>query len=374
MDASSRATIGGNTPKPFSKGSSGDTLIQVLAARRIPYRYLLHDEITHPQLAGRTIVDFRIKDTSYYFDGGCLRVADPHGVRIPGPLIDGRAGLLVKKKDLIGARLRRHGINAPEGTAFDRKSQDEAESFFAKFLPKWPNGGCVKPTDGRQGRYVYVGIRDLSTFRSAFAAVSEHYPRVLVQEAVSGGSYRFLCLGGRVIAIELCPPANVEGDGIHNITELIALKNAQRSLNPTHARHPIQLGPLERVYLKGIGLRPYDTPEAGRVVYLCNFFNWLRGGEIIDATETVHRSYIELVERAIKLVPGLVFCGPDVAIQDASVPATENNYYVLEINCGPGFAAHHRPWRGQSRDVAGALIDYLITRAAGSLSPALQQL
>jgi UDP-N-acetylmuramoyl-tripeptide--D-alanyl-D-alanine ligase len=84
-----------------------------------------------------------------------------------------------------------------------------------------------------------------------------------------------------------------------------------------------------------------------------------QGADIIDVTEAVHQSYIKLVERAVTHLPDLVFCGADVAIQDASLPATADNYHFLEMTCGPGFAAHHHPWRGQPRDVAGAIVDYL---------------
>jgi cyanophycin synthetase len=95
------------------------------------------------------------------------------------------------------------------------------------------------------------------------------------------------------------------------------------------------------------------------LVFLTSASNMHQGGDIVDATDAIHRSYVELVERAMNLMPGVVFCGPDVLIQDAGVPATADNYHFLEVNSGPGFAAHHNPWCGQPRDVAGNLIDYL---------------
>jgi hypothetical protein len=42
------------------------------------------------------------------------------------------------------------------------------------------------------------------------------------------------------------------------------------------------------------------------------------------------------------------------------VPATRDNYYVLEMNRCPGFSTSHYPWCGEPRDVAGAIIDYLV--------------
>jgi hypothetical protein len=41
------------------------------------------------------------------------------------------------------------------------------------------------------------------------------------------------------------------------------------------------------------------------------------------------------------------------------MPAAQDNYRLLEFNNPAGFADHHHPWRGRSRDVAGAILDYL---------------
>ena len=74
-----------------------------------------------------------------------------------------------------------------------------------------PHGVCVKPTDGRRGRKVYVGVRDLRAFRSAFNAVTKAFDHVLIEEVVSGTVYRFFCVAGRVVAIRYGVPANVQG-------------------------------------------------------------------------------------------------------------------------------------------------------------------
>ena len=106
-------------------------------------------------------------------------------------------------------------------------------------------------------------------------------------------------------------------------------------------------------------------PDAAEIIFLSNLSDLRYGGEKIDATDAVHRSYIDVVEGVVSYLSGLVICAPDVIIVDASLPATNDNYHVLEINGkGPGFVDHHYPWSGQSRDVAGQLIDHL--SAAGS--------
>jgi len=356
---SSRSRGASKRRSGFSEGSSGQCLIETLAARGIDYEYLAPDRINNPAVANQTVIAFRINNDIYYFDNIRLCVPDPDGAMVPGPAIDGETATFVRQKDLVTAFLRERGFSAPKGAAFPRDAQPEAEAFFTELLPSLPNGACVKPTDSRKGRQVHVGIRDLASFRTAFAAAGKNHARILVEETVSGIAYRFLYLAGRVIAVELCRPASVEGDGIHSIADLVMLKNVERRLNPSHARRLLKLGRRERSFLERSGLEPDGVPKAGELVFLTSASNMHQGGDIIDATESVHSSYVELVERAVNLIPGLVFCGADVAIRDANAPAADDNHHFIELNCGPGFAAHHHPWSGQPRDIAGSLIDYL---------------
>ena len=82
---------------------------------------------------------------------------------------------------------------------------------------------------------------------------------------------------------------------------------------------------------------------------------------MVDATDSVHPSYTALVERAMQSFPGLLLCGADIAIENASEPATADNYHFIELNETPGF--HHYPSRDGFRDLAGAIVDHLMTRS-----------
>jgi hypothetical protein len=54
------------------------------------------------------------------------------------------------------------------------------------------------------------GFAICPSFRAAFAAVAQHYKRILIEEAVKGVVYRFFCIAGRVIAIRARIPANAK--------------------------------------------------------------------------------------------------------------------------------------------------------------------
>ncbi len=358
---------GEDRPRVFRKGSGGACLIQALAARDLPYRCVPPEEITNPGFAKAKIAEFRVKGATYYYGGGCLHIADPRGNLVPsGWGIDGPTASIARKKDLVKTFLRKRGISVPEGTIFFDHARREAEAYFARLLQsKEEHGICIKPGRGMWGFQVHVGIRDEQSFRAAFAEVGQHYKRILVEETVPGSVYRFTCVGGRVIAMELSRPANVEGDGIHTIAQLVELKNAERAGHPTHSS-TLTLEKPEREFLERAGLQVDDVPEPGRLVFLRKLSNIHQGGEAITVTEEVHRSYVEVIERTLSFLPDLLVCGVDIAIPDAAKPATANSYHILDLNCCPGFSTAHHPWRGQPKDVAGAILDYLeMTKRVG---------
>lgn len=81
------------------------------------------------------------------------------------------------------------------------------------------------------------------------------------------------------------------------------------------------------------------------------------GADSIDLTETVHPSYRQVAEQVYQAIPGLGLCGVDIIATDWSQPATADNHIVVEVNSRPAIGAHHFPWEGKPRDVAGAIVD-----------------
>jgi cyanophycin synthetase len=302
---------------------------------------------------------FSINGATYYYSmRGILFVTDAEG--LVRRTTDEAVAELVSHKNLTNSILRRHGFSVPEGVAVQRDAVADARAFFSAFLATAPEGVCVKPADGRKGRKVYVGVRDLPAFLSAFKAVARTSDQVLIEEVVAGMVYRFFCVAGRVVAIRYGVPANVEGDGEHSVSELLEIKNRQRMSNP-FAKEIRVTGPGRRL-LEAQGMSLASIPAAGDKVWLSRMSNLDQGADIVDATDSLHPSYTALVERAVQCFPDLILCGADVAIENPSAPATSGNHHFIELNEGPGFEAHHFPSIGKPRDVAGAIVDYLMTR------------
>lgn len=110
------------SPSAFAMGTSGHCLIEALAERRIPYRYLRQRETTNPAPAGLPSRS-PLAVESYYFDGrlhnagGRPRLAD-------GETVQG----FIQDKMRVKGLLRANGFSVPKGAAFAwrGKSRDVA--------------------------------------------------------------------------------------------------------------------------------------------------------------------------------------------------------------------------------------------------------
>lgn len=355
--ASLRAGKKGERASPHD-GRSADCLAKALETRGIDYEYRRNDQIAGASTPREFLV-FKVNDHAYYYSSrGILLVADAKGS--VSPTTDKNTDKVLSHKNLTNSILRRQEFSVPEGLAIHRECIDEACAYFSALLTTAPHGICVKPTSGRRGSKVYVGLRDLPSFRSAFRAVAKKFDHILIEEVVAGTVHRFFCVAGRVVAIRYGIPASVEGDGEHSVAELLEIKNLERTSNPFVGAIKLTGPALRLLETQGLGLA--SIPRAGELVSLSRMSNLDQGADIVDATDSVHASYTMLVEQAVQRFPGLILCGADVAIENTSVPATDTNHHFIELNNGPGFEAHHYPSIGRARDVAGEIVDYLMSR------------
>ncbi len=345
-------------PREFTKCDSGYFLVDALKGRGIPYRYLRPNEITRPGFRKRAVVSFDLSGSTYYYDSlSRLSLADPDGKTVPGPIIDGDAAYQVTQKSLTNAVLRQRGIRVPCSTTLPGQARQKSALAFSALSPKAELGLCIKPDASFSGRGVYVGLKSLDAFQEAFAETGKRHGHILIEEMVPGVVYRFFCVAGRVIAVHFSTPASVTGDGVHSISELVAIKNASREC------WCIRIDSCAHRLLEKARYKLDDVPEKGTVVALGETSNFNLAADIVDATDDVHPSYVALAEKAVSAFPGLVFSGVDMTLEAPGSPANEN-YHVLELNCCPGLWVHHNPHRGKIRPVSEAIIDYLSSRGS----------
>ena len=137
--------------------------------------------------------------------------------------------------------------------------------------------------------------------------------------------------------------ANVIGDGIHTIQELVDLKN-QNPLRGREHRSPLEiidLGDIELLMLEQQGYRRDTTVAAGVRADLRGNSNISTGGDSIDVTETMDESYKQIAADMATAM-GAWVCGVDLIIPDSNIPSTQENpaCTCIELNFNPSMYMH----------------------------------
>jgi cyanophycin synthetase len=271
---------------------------------------------------------------------------------------------LAGDKQLTRELLRAAGLPAPRGAV--TRSIDEAR-IEARRL-SWPV--VVKPLNANHGRGVTLNVRDNDQLATAFAAARVHAPRVIVEEQLSGDDYRFLVIGGKVVAVARRLPAAVTGDGMSDIEALVERENAdpRRGTGHENVLTKLVIDPAVERVLADQGLAPKSIPTAGQTVVLRETANLSTGGTAEDCTDVVHPDTIFLAEQVAATI-GLDVAGIDFLSPDITRPVSETGGGVVEVNAAPGLRMHLAPSTGTPRDVAGPIVDLLFARPSASRIP-----
>jgi cyanophycin synthetase len=257
-------------------------------------------------------------------------------------------------------------IPVPRGAVVT--TADEAVLFAASL------GSAVvtKPVNGNHGRGISTGLLGEREVRDGFAAASRVSREVIVEQHLPGRDHRVLVIGGTVVAVAERVAAEVVGDGVSTIAELIARLNSdpRRGVGHEKVMTRVHLDAPLTALLDAKGLSLDSVPASGDVVVLRQTANLSTGAEAIDRTDELHPSVRSIAERAAAIV-GLDIVGIDLLTSDIGRPLTETGGGIVEVNAAPGFRMHLQPSAGRPRDVAGAVIDLLYPPRTRSRIPVI---
>jgi cyanophycin synthetase len=271
---------------------------------------------------------------------------------------------VAQDKHLTNQMLREIGIPVPSGRPVE--SAEEAwEAAEDIGLPV-----VVKPQDGNQGRGVALNLSTKEQVLAAYEAASKESKRVLVETFSPGGDYRLLVVGDRMVAAARREPAHVIGDGVHNVSELVAIANKDPRRGDHHATS------LSKMYLDAVSLSvlreeslyPTSVPAAGRKVFIRRNANLSTGGTAVDVTDQVHPETAARVVEAAQMI-GLEIAGLDVVCNDISQPLESQNGVIVEINAAPGLRMHLSPSEGEPRPVGEAIVDMMFPHGENGRIP-----
>ncbi|KFX53752.1 bifunctional glutamate--cysteine ligase GshA/glutathione synthetase GshB [Clostridium botulinum] len=263
--------------------------------------------------------------------------------------------LMMENKVVTKNVLNEAGIRVPMGLEFNslESAIDKVDEFINMPIvvkPKSTNFGIgisIFPNGGSKDdiiRALNIGFKNDNT--------------VLIEEFIQGKEYRFLVIGDKVAGILHRVPANVMGDGVKNIVELVKDKN----LNPLRGKgyrtplEKIEIDENVELFLKQSNIDINYIPNKEEIVYLRENSNISTGGDSIDYTDDIPERFKNIAVESSKAI-GANICGVDMIIKDYRDETSD--YGIIELNFNPAIHIHSYSHVGKERKIANEILKLL---------------
>lgn len=261
---------------------------------------------------------------------------------------------IAQDKELTKKLLHAAGVPVPLG----RPVEDAEDAWKAAQEIGGPV--VVKPQDGNQGKGITVNVSTRDDVMKAYAAAREHRRHILVERFLPGHDFRFLVIGKQLVAAARRDPAQVIGDGVHDIRALVELVNAdpRRGVGHESSLTRIRFDDIAIAHLAKKGYTPETVPAKGERVTLRNNANLSTGGTATDVTDEVHPELAACAVAAAQTV-GLDIAGIDVVCQTVQEPLEAQGGGIVEVNAAPGLRMHLAPSFGKGRPIGEAIVNMM---------------
>lgn len=338
----------------------------------IEYRWLPHlEDAVPPAGQGKRISTYtvslegwrrglQLRFYSIFEDGNKLKVRyslsneeKTHHFQLSmGDKVSQQAFDICDDKDLTKQYLGVKNVPIPQGSMFDESATDEEIISFGLSLG-FPI--VVKPTDGNAGKGVFANIQSEKEFRKAVVHVRKDlgYNEIIIEKYVSGEEFRIFVIEDKVLGAMNRRPANVTGDGVQTIRQLIHEKNRYRKVNPHLTSRLIRVDREIEHILESSGYTLNAIPREGELIFLREKSNLSTGGDAVNVTDQLTPEISQIAIEAGKAIPGLTHFGVDMIVSD-----DRREGVILEVNSRPGIGGHLFPGEGDPIDFAKDIIDY----------------
>lgn len=266
--------------------------------------------------------------------------------------------LAMENKIVTKLLLDRNGVSIPKG--FEVNSSDGIlNSDLERFVN---NGVVIKPntTNFGEGITIFPEGASIEKIKEAIDFSLSKDDTVLIEPFIKGREYRFIVIDNEVVGVLHRRAANVIGDGKSTIEELVNEKNKNilRGTGYVTPLEKIKITKIEIDFLNEQGLNINSIPKKDEMIFLRENSNISTGGDSIDYTDEMHSSYKDITLKACDAL-GVNISGVDMIIEDITIPATPNNYSILELNFNPAIHIHTYPLVGKNRRPAEKILKAL---------------
>ncbi len=260
-----------------------------------------------------------------------------------------------KNKDISKKILEEAGIAINKGYILNHSDSKKHRSSLFKTLQK---PLVVKPASSLRGNNVHININTPHMYNKAIDEIYANHSRrkvdIIVEEMFIGSEYRILATQEKILSVIKRITANVVGDGVSTIKELISLKNQDPIRSEIATYHNIIVDKNVMSFLKKQNLNLTSVLDKNVRVFLHpqGPLDISLGGDTIDVTDHIHPSVKRIVTAIMKTMPGLALTGIDYITKDIHAKQTADNYRIIEINASPSLDWNEYPLEGPRRRIA----------------------
>ena len=223
-----------------------------------------------------------------------------------------------------------------------------AEKVFSKL--KKPI--IVKPRVGSRGRHTITNIHTLPQLREAITIAGQISAYLIIEEHLEGSVCRATFVDGVLAGFYQGQSAEILGDGMVTIKELIEKKNKERQsrVGPIHISKELE------AHILRYGFSLNNILPKGITLSLSHRMGRLFGGATREMLSDLHPSFIPFLVQAARAVD-LPVVGFDCIIPDPTKDAHSQRWGIIECNSLPFIDLHYYALEGKPKNIAGMIWD-----------------
>lgn len=227
-------------------------------------------------------------------------------------------------------------IPVPAFTTFEEAKK--AKSYVLEHTQKGENL-VIKPMNGSLSMGITINPSGKAQIYKAVKEAFEGDRSIIVEKYIVGKHYRVTVLDDEVIAVTQRLAANITGNGVNTVKELIEVKNIQRKMR---ALPPILLRKKDLIYLEKEQIKLTNIYPQNINIILQLGCDLDFGGERVRVDrKTIPKVNLDLFVKAVKTLR-MRFAGIDYISPDITTPYTQIETAINELNSAPDFDVHYR--------------------------------
>ncbi len=251
--------------------------------------------------------------------------------------------------------LKENNLPVPQGEKFYSKKK------ALKYIDKIEFPVVVKPRSGSLSKHTICNIKNKEKLEEAIKIAKQISFEFIIEKFIEGDLHRVTLVDRKMAACCKKTPANIVGDGIHTIKELIDNKNSDPKRGEINQKnyslHKIKITEETPSLLKKQNLRLGSVLKKNQKLYLSDKIILAAGADIIDKTNEVHLENKKIFQKVAEFC-GAPLLGLDFICQDVKKPYFEQRFGIIEANSLPYIDMHHYPSDGEKQNVASVLLDF----------------